>query len=317
MNNKEVKILFMGTAEFGIPTLKVLNDNYNLDAIITNYDKPSGRGLKIKFSPVKKFAINNNIKYFQPKNLKDQSFIDKIKSINPDIIVVVAFRMIPKRIWQIPKYGTINLHASLLPNYRGSAPINWTIINNENFTGVTTFFIDDKIDTGDILLQEKIKVDKKINAGELHDKLKVIGAITVKKTIKEILNNTLIKKKQKQDGDYKTAYKLDKENIKIDWTKNCLEIHNKIRGLSPFPGARTSLINNKGDIKRAIFYESEYIVQNHNFENGQIIKEKDSFKITCKDGFIIIKNLKMEGKKRMNTSSFLNGFNIENYKMVK
>ena len=317
MNNKEVKILFMGTAEFGIPTLKVLNDNYNLNAIITNYDKPSGRGLKIKFSPVKKFAISNNIKYFQPKNLKDQSFIDKIKSINPDIIVVVAFRMIPKSIWQIPKYGTINLHASLLPNYRGSAPINWTIINNENFTGVTTFFIDDKIDTGDVLLQEKIKVDKKINAGELHDKLKVIGAITVKKTIKEILNNTLIKKKQKQDGDYKTAYKLDKENIKIDWTKNCLEIHNKIRGLSPFPGARTSLINNKGDIKRAIFYESEYIVQNHNFENGQIIKEKDSFKITCNDGYLLIKNLKIEGKKRMNTSSFLNGFNIENYKMVK
>ena len=293
MNNKEVKILFMGTAEFGIPTLKVLNDNYNLDAIITNYDKPSGRGLKIKFSPVKKFAISNNIKYFQPKNLKDQSFIDKIKSINPDIIVVVAFRMIPKSIWQIPKYGTINLHASLLPNYRGSAPINWTIINNENFTGVTTFFIDDKIDTGDILLQEKIKVDKKINAGELHDKLKVIGAITVKKTIKEILNNTLIKKKQKQDGDYKTAYKLDKENIKIDWTKNCLEIHNKIRGLSPFPGARTSLINNKGDIKRAIFYESEYIVQNHNFENRQIIKEKDSFKIACNDGYLLIKNLRL------------------------
>ena len=317
MNNKEVKILFMGTAEFGIPTLKVLNDNFNLDTIITNYDKPSGRGLKIKFSPVKNFAITNNIKYLQPKNLKDQSFINKIISINPDIIVVVAFRMIPKSIWKIPKYGTINLHASLLPNYRGSAPINWTIINNENFTGVTTFFIDDKIDTGDILLQEKIKVDKKINAGELHDKLKVIGAITVKKTIKEILNNTLIKKKQKQDGDYKTAYKLDKENIKIDWTKNCLEIHNKIRGLSPFPGARTSLINNKGDIKRAIFYESEYIVQNHNFENGQIIKEKDSFKITCNDGYLLIKNLKIEGKKRMNISSFLNGFNIENYKMVK
>ena len=317
MNNKEVKILFMGTAEFGIPTLKVLNDNFNLDTIITNYDKPSGRGLKIKFSPVKNFAITNNIKYLQPKNLKDQSFINKIISINPDIIVVVAFRMIPKSIWKIPKYGTINLHASLLPNYRGSAPINWAIINNENFTGVTTFFIDDKIDTGDVLLQEKIKVDKKINAGELHDKLKVIGAITVRKTIKEILNNTLIKKKQKQDGDYKTAYKLDKENIKIDWTKNCLEIHNKIRGLSPFPGARTSLINNKGDIKRAIFYESEYIVQNHNFENGQIIKEKDSFKITCNDGYLLIKNLKIEGKKRMNTSSFLNGFNIENYKMVK
>ena len=317
MNNKEVKILFMGTAEFGIPTLKVLNDNFNLDTIITNYDKPSGRGLKIKFSPVKNFAISNNIKYLQPKNLKDQRFINKITSINPDIIVVVAFRMIPKSIWKIPKYGTINLHASLLPNYRGSAPINWVIINNENFTGVTTFFIDDKIDTGDVLLQEKIKVDKKINAGELHDKLKVIGAIIVKKTIKEILNNTLIKKKQKQDGNYKTAYKLDKENIKIDWDQNSLEIHNKIRGLSPFPGARTSLINYKGDIKKAILYESEYIVHDHNFDNGQIIKEKDLFKITCNDGYLLIKNLKIEGKKRMNTSSFLNGFNIEKYKMVK
>ena len=316
MKNKEVKILFMGTAEFGIPTLKVLKDNFNLDAIITNYDKPSGRGLKIKFSPVKKFALSNNIKYFQPKNLKDQSIVNIITSINPDIIIVVAFRMIPKSIWQIPKYGTINLHASLLPNYRGSAPINWAIINNEDFTGVTTFFIDDKIDTGDILLQEKIKVDKKINAGELHDKLKVIGASTVKKTIKGILNNSLIKKKQDHNGNYKTAYKLDKENIKIDWNQNCHKIHNKVRGLSPFPGAKTSLINNNGNIKRVVLYESEYFVEDHNFENGQIIKEKDLIKITCNDGYIIIKNLKIEGKKRMNISSFLNGFNIENYKMV-
>ena len=317
MNNKEVKILFMGTAEFGIPTLKVLKDNFNLDTIITNYDKPSGRGLKIEFSPVKKFAINNNIKYLQPKNLKEQSLIDKITSINPDIIVVVAFRMIPKSIWQIPKYGTINLHASLLPNYRGSAPINWVIINNENFTGVTTFFIDDKIDTGDILLQEKIKVDKKINAGELHDKLKVIGARTVKKTIEEILNNSFKQKKQEHDKNYKTAYKLDKENIKIDWNQNCLEIYNKIRGLSPIPGSRASLINDKGDVKRVIFYESEYVIEDHNFENGQITKEKDFINITCNDGFIKIKNLKMEGKKRMNTSSFLNGFDIENYRMIK
>ena len=225
--------------------------------------------------------------------------------------------MIPKSIWQIPKYGTINLHASLLPNYRGSAPINWVIINNENFTGVTTFFIDDKIDTGDILLQEKIKVDKKINAGELHDKLKVIGARTVKKTIQEILNNSLIQKKQEHDGNYKTAYKLDKENIKIDWNQNCLEIYNKIRGLSPFPGSRASLINDNGDVKRVIFYESEYVIEDHNFENGQITKEKDFINITCNDGFIKIKNLKMEGKKRMNTSSFLNGFNIENYRMFK
>ena len=155
MNFKKVKILFMGTAEFGIPTLEILNNNFDLNTIITNYDKPSGRGLKIKFSPVKEFAISNNIKFLQPKNLKDQSLVNEIKSIKPDFIIVVAFRMIPKIIWEIPKYGTINLHASLLPNYRGSAPINWAIINNEEYSGVTTFFIDDKIDTGDILLQEK------------------------------------------------------------------------------------------------------------------------------------------------------------------
>ena len=204
----------------------------------------------------------------------------------------------------------------MLPNYRGSAPINWVIINNENFTGVTTFFIDDKIDNGDILLQEKIKVDNKINAGELHDKLKVIGARTVKKTIEEILNNSLTQKKQEHDRNYRTAYKLDKENIKIDWNQNCLEIYNKIRGLSPFPGSRASLINDKGDVKRVIFYESEYAIEDHNFENGQITKEKDFINITCNDGFIKIKNLKMEGKKRMNTSSFLNGFDIENYRMI-
>ena len=225
--------------------------------------------------------------------------------------------MIPKSIWQIPKYGTINLHASLLPNYRGSAPINWVIINNENFTGVTTFFIDDKIDTGDILLQEKIKVDKKINAGELHDKLKVIGARTVKKTIEEILNNSLKQKKQEHDKNYKTAYKLDKENIKIDWNQNCLEIYNKIRGLSPFPGSRASLINDNGDVKRVIFYESEYVIEDHNFENGQITKEKDFINITCNDGFIKIKNLKMEGKKRMPAKLFLKGYqNFESYTII-
>ena len=225
MNFKKVKILFMGTAEFGIPTLEILNNNFDLNTIITNYDKPSGRGLKIKFSPVKEFAISNNIKFLQPKNLKDQSLVNEIKSIKPDFIIVVAFRMIPKIIWEIPKYGTINLHASLLPNYRGSAPINWAIINNEEYSGVTTFFIDDKIDTGDILLQEKIKLEKNINAGDLHDKLKVIGARTVERTIIEILKNKLLKKKQVIEGNYKTAFKLDKKNIKIDWNQDLSLIH--------------------------------------------------------------------------------------------
>ena len=317
MNNKEVKILFMGTAEFGIPTLKVLNDNFKLNGIITNYDKPSGRGLKIKFSPVKKFAIENNIKYLQPKNLKNEDFIKKIKSLNPDFIIVVAFRMIPEKVWKIPKHGTINLHASLLPNYRGSAPINWVIINNEQETGVTTFFIDENIDTGDILLQRKIKIDNKINAGDLHDKLKDIGAEIVFNTIDGILKRKIKKIKQKENRLYKTAYKFDKENIKLNWNLNGIDIYNKIRGLSPFPGSRTTISSTKGDNKKVVIYGSDYIVESHDLENGIISTEKDIIKITCSDGYIIIKDLKVEGKKRMDAKSFLNGFNLENYYIAK
>ena len=307
----------MGTAEFGIPTLKVLNDNFKLNGIITNYDKPSGRGLKIKFSPVKKFAIENNIKYLQPKNLKNEDFIKKIKSLNPDFIIVVAFRMIPEKVWKIPKHGTINLHASLLPNYRGSAPINWVIINNEQETGVTTFFIDENIDTGDILLQRKIKIDNKINAGDLHDKLKDIGADIVFNTIDGILKRKIKKIKQKENRLYKTAYKFDKENIKLNWNLNGIDIYNKIRGLSPFPGSRTTISSTKGDNKKVVIYGSDYIIESHDLENGIISTEKDIIKITCSDGYIIIKDLKVEGKKRMDAKSFLNGFNLENYYIAK
>tara|TARA_B100001564_G_C20620107_1_gene661933 strand:- start:304 stop:1257 length:954 start_codon:yes stop_codon:yes gene_type:complete len=314
---KNIKIVFMGTAEFGIPTLKVLNDNFKLNGIITNYDKPSGRGLKIKFSPVKKFAIENNIKYLQPKNLKNEDFIKKIKSLNPDFIIVVAFRMIPEKVWKIPKHGTINLHASLLPNYRGSAPINWVIINNEQETGVTTFFIDENIDTGDILLQRKIKIDNKINAGDLHDKLKDIGAEIVFNTIDGILKRKIKKIKQKENRLYKTAYKFDKENIKLNWNLNGIDIYNKIRGLSPFPGSRTTISSTKGDNKKVVIYGSDYIVESHDLENGIISTEKDIIKITCSDGYIIIKDLKVEGKKRMDAKSFLNGFNLENYYIAK
>ena len=242
MNYNKIKIVFMGTADFAISTLEVLNKTFDLDTIITNYDKPSGRGLKIKYSTVKEFAIKNDINYLQPKNLKDIEFVKKIKLINPDFIIVVAFRMIPKIIWKIPKHGTINLHASLLPDYRGSAPINWVLINNEKETGLTTFYIDDNIDTGDILLQEKVKIDQKINAGELHDKLKILGGSIVERTIKGILDKSIVKSKQIKVGKLNTAYKFDKKNTKIDWNKNCLEIYNKIRGLSPFPGAKTSLV---------------------------------------------------------------------------
>tara|TARA_B100001564_G_scaffold56291_1_gene43071 strand:+ start:859 stop:1815 length:957 start_codon:yes stop_codon:yes gene_type:complete len=318
MNFKKPNIIFMGTAGFGIPTLDLINKNYNLKAIITNYDKPSGRGLKIKNSPVKDYAIKNNISFYQPKNLKNLDFIEVIKDLNPDFIIVVAFRMIPESIWKIPKFGTINLHASLLPNYRGSAPINWVLINNENQTGITSFFIDENIDTGDILFQQKIKIDERINAGDLHDKLQYLAAEVTEKTIDGILKNKLKPVKQVTISNLKTAYKFDKKNIQIDWDNDALSIYNKIRGLDPFPGARTTLyLKLENEEKKLLIYKSDYIVEKHNNKTGNVIVSDGVLKISCNNGYVIIKELKVEGKKKMKTRDLLNGFRISDNSYVK
>ena len=243
----------MGTSEFGLPTLEQIKKNFNLLAVVTNYDKPSGRGLKIKNSAVKEYALKKNIELLQPKNLKDQNFIEKIKKFKPDFIIVVAFRMLPKVIWSIPKHGTINLHASLLPNYRGAAPINWALINGEKYTGVTTFFIDDEIDTGDILLQKKIKINETDNAEDLHNSLSKKGSLLMHKTISRVLNNSIKPSKQESNKAYKTAYKLNKDNIKINWETKPIEIYNKIRGLSPYPGARTTIIDSELKTKKKYY----------------------------------------------------------------
>ena len=308
----------MGTSEFGLPTLEQIKNNFNLLAIVTNYDKPSGRGLKIKNSAVKEYALKKNIELLQPKNLKDQNFIEKIKKFKPDFIIVVAFRMLPKVIWSIPKYGTINLHASLLPNYRGAAPINWALINGEKFTGVTTFFIDDEIDTGDILLQKKIKINKTDNAEDLHNSLSKTGSLLMHKTINRVLNNSIKPSKQESNKDYKTAYKLNKDNIKINWETKPIDIYNKIRGLSPYPGARTTIIDSKlKTIKNIIIYDCDYKLINNKHNPGHIIISQKDFKISCVDGYIMIKDIKIEGKKRMKIKSFLNGFNGNNELIAK
>ena len=318
MNFKKPNIIFMGTAGFGIPTLDFINKNYNLKAIITNYDKPSGRGLKIKNSPVKDYAIKNNISFYQPKNLKNLDFIEVIKDLNPDFIIVVAFRMIPESIWKIPKFGTINLHASLLPNYRGSAPINWVLINNENQTGITSFFIDKNIDTGDILFQQKIKIDERINAGDLHDKLQYLAAEVTEKTIEGILKNELKPVKQVTISNLKTAYKFDKKNIQIDWDNDALSVYNKIRGLDPFPGARTTLyLNLENEEKKLLIHKSDYIIEKHNNKTGNVIVSDGVLKISCNNGYVIIKELKVEGKKKMKTRDLLNGFRISDNSYVK
>jgi len=308
----------MGTSEFGLPTLEQIKNNFNLLAIVTNYDKPSGRGLKIKNSAVKEYALKKNIELLQPKNLKDQNFIEKIKKFKPDFIIVVAFRMLPKVIWSIPKHGTINLHASLLPNYRGAAPINWALINGEKFTGVTTFFIDDEIDTGDILLQKKIKINKTDNAEDLHKSLSKTGSLLMHKTINRVLNNSIKPIRQESNKDYKTAYKLNKENIKINWETKPIEIYNKIRGLSPYPGARTTIIDAKLKTKKnIIIYDCDYKLINNKLNPGHINISKKDFKISCVDGYIMIKDIKIEGKKRMKIKSFLNGFNGNNELLAK
>ncbi len=308
----------MGTSEFGLPTLEQIKNNFNLLAVVTNYDKPSGRGLKIKNSAVKEYALKKNIELLQPKNLKDQNFIEKIKKFKPDFIIVVAFRMLPKVIWSIPKHGTINLHASLLPNYRGAAPINWALINGEKYTGVTTFFIDDEIDTGDILLQKKIKINETDNAEDLHNSLSKKGSLLMHKTISRVLNNSIKPSKQESNKAYKTAYKLNKDNIKINWETKPIEIYNKIRGLSPYPGARTTIIDSKLKTKKnIIIYDCDYKLMNNKLDPGHIIISKKNFKISCIDGYILIKDIKIEGKKRMKIKSFLNGFNGNNELIAK
>ncbi len=308
----------MGTSEFGLPTLEQIKKNFNLLAVVTNYDKPSGRGLKIKNSAVKEYALKKNIELLQPKNLKDQNFIEKIKKFKPDFIIVVAFRMLPKVIWSIPKHGTINLHASLLPNYRGAAPINWALINGEKYTGVTTFFIDDEIDTGDILLQKKIKINETDNAEDLHNSLSKKGSLLMHKTISRVLNNSIKPSKQESNKACKTAYKLNKDNIKINWETKPIEIYNKIRGLSPYPGARTTIIDSKLKTKKnIIIYDCDYKLMNNKLDPGHIIISKKDFKISCIDGYILIKDIKIEGKKRMKIKSFLNGFNGNNELIAK
>ena len=250
----------MGTPEFAVGILDtIINNNYQVVGVITAADKPAGRGQKIKYSAVKEYALEKNLPLLQPTNLKDPTFLDELKALNANLQIIVAFRMLPKLVWEMPKYGTFNLHASLLPNYRGAAPINWAIINGETKTGVTTFYIDDKIDTGAMILSAEIAIDPDENAGQLHDKLMILGSQTVADTLKLIETEQVNPTIQKDDLEIKTAYKLDKDNCKIDWSKSGTEIHNQIRGLSPYPVAWCFIkdTNQEWNVK---IYESKIII---------------------------------------------------------
>ena len=305
---KELKIIFMGTPDFAVATLKVLvENNYNIVGVITAPDRPAGRGRKLNESAVKQYAKTQNLNILQPTNLKDEAFLNNVKTLNANLQIVVAFRMLPKVVWQMPELGTFNLHASLLPNYRGAAPINWAIINGETKTGVSTFFIDDNIDTGEMILQEKITIYQEDTARSLHDKLMALGSQLVLKTVKLIQQGAVKTIPQLDSQNIKTAYKLHKDNCKIDWNESLTNIHNKIRGLSPYPGAWCNLINNKEALAIKI-YKSDIEISQHSFNTGKIILSKQKVKVAAKNGFIIIKEIQIPGKRSMDIQSLLNGY---------
>ena len=304
---EKLRIVFMGTPEFAVGILDtIIKNNYEVVGVITAADKPAGRGQKLKYSAVKEYALVHNLTLLQPLNLKDETFLAELKALNANLQIVVAFRMLPKVVWEMPSLGTFNLHASLLPNYRGAAPINWAIINGETKTGVTTFFIDDKIDTGAMILSSEIPIDETENAGHLHDRLMELGSKTVIDTLEMIEKGNVSTEIQKDTADIKTAYKLNKENCKIDWTKTAQEINNLIRGLSPYPAA-WCFFEDKNEEWNVKIYEAKIISEEHNHPIGCLICTKKEMKIAVRNGFIQILNLQFPGKKKMSTSELLNG----------
>ena len=309
-----MNIIFMGTPDFAVECLDVLvKSDHSIVAVVTSEDKQAGRGQKIKTSDVKDYSLKKNLKILQPKNLKDSSFINEIKNLNPDIFIVVAFRMLPKILWEIPAKGTINLHASILPNLRGAAPIHWAIINGLKETGVSTFYINEKIDCGEIIEQKRVPISKNENTGELYIKLKKIGAITILSTLEKISNKNFKCIKQNENEKYLKAPKLNRENTRIQWKKSANEIHNFVRGLSPFPSAWTS-VNNK-IIK--IYKSREYSnTIEKKLEPGTIMMNKNTLLVSTGSGLLEVLELKLEGKKIMTNIEFNNGFNSLNMSIL-
>ncbi len=309
-----LRIVFMGTPEIAVESLKaIINAGYNVVGVVTAPDKPAGRGQKLKYSAVKEYALQNNLLLLQPSNLKDESFIKQLKELNPDVQVVVAFRMLPKLVWEIPSKGTFNMHASLLPDLRGAAPINWAIIYGYKKTGVTTFFINEEIDKGKIILSREIDIEEGETAGSLHDKLMFIGANLVVDTI-NLISRTSVKTLcqadlEKNISELKPAPKIYKEDCKIDWSKPGREIVCFINGLNPYPGAY-ALLNINPSIGEANYkiYTVAYLPENHNLNIGEVIIDRNNhIKVATKDGFIEILSIQEPGKRLLSTKEYLRG----------
>lgn len=311
---EKLKIVFFGTPEFATFSLNELFKNkYIIQAVVTATDKKSGRGKKVQYSHVKEYCLENNINLLQPESLKSTKFLRELKLLQTDLFVVVAYRMLPRLVWQIPNKGTINLHASILPQLRGAAPIQWAIINGLSETGLTTFFINEKIDSGDVLLQKKVKIAEDENFGSLHDKLMLEGGKLLVSTIKLLESKKYKAIKQNLDKIHLPAPKLDKNNTRINWKKSGIYISNLIRGLSPFPGAWTQILGSNFTIK--IF--SAFYIESGTNSSIRFKIEKNKLIILIRDGHLEIDEIQIEGKKRMNSKEFINGYrnfnNVELY----
>ncbi|WP_289644593.1 methionyl-tRNA formyltransferase [Maribacter aestuarii] len=307
---KELRIVFMGTPEFAVGILDaIIGAGHNVVGVITAPDRPAGRGKKIHESAVKKYAESKQLKILQPTNLKDEGFLKELKALKANLQVVVAFRMLPKVVWQMPEYGTFNLHASLLPEYRGAAPINWAIMNGEKKTGVTTFFIDEKIDTGAIILQEETDIHPNENAGSLHDRLMALGAGIVLKTIERISNGNMETTLQDQKEGLKSAQKIQRDTCRISWALSITDIYNHIRGLSPYPAAWTILFNEEEQIMVKI-YETEMERTEHDMKTGTLVFDRKTLKVAVSGGYLNLLEIQLQGKRRMAVRDVLNGLNL-------
>lgn len=316
MEKNNLRILFMGTPEFAVESLRALVENgYNVVGVVTMPDKPAGRGYKLQPSAVKQYALQQGLKVLQPEKLKDEEFLAALQEMEVDLQVVVAFRMLPEVVWAMPPQGTFNLHASLLPQYRGAAPINWALINGEKETGVTTFFLSHEIDTGQIIFHDKTAIGDEDNAGTLHDRLMEMGAKLVLKTVDAIINGNLVPIPQQElissETLLKPAPKLYKETCRVNWNQSAAEVFNFIRGLSPYPTAWSEMRSDDlSEPLRFKWYASEVVAdENTTLTPGTLVTDHKSFiHIATKDGFIRITDIQLSGKKRMETTEFLRGY---------
>ena len=324
MEKKDLRIVYMGTPEFAVESLKrLVEGGYNVVAVVTMPDKPMGRhGSVLQASPVKQYAVSQGLKVLQPEKLKDEAFVEELRSLQADLQIVVAFRMLPEVVWNMPPMGTFNLHASLLPQYRGAAPINWAVMNGDTETGITTFFLKHEIDTGEVIQQVKVPIADTDNVEVVYDKLMMLGGDLVLETVDAIINGTVKSIPQEEmfasEAELRPAPKIFKETCRIDWNKGVKGVYDHVRGLSPYPAAWTELCAEEGKPQVLKIYETEKIFAEHNLPVGMVdTDQKTYFRIAVKDGFVNLLSLQLAGKKRMEVGDFLRGYrHVEDSKVI-